>query len=426
MSKISCLNEIVSFDESFKSSINLYLNLNNRDKVLRYIPTKSSVSFLNEYLSAVRENKEHASLIIGPYGKGKSHLLLVLLAIVSMERTAENSEVVDKVIEKIKTIDDIGDDVADNILAIWNKKGRFLPVLITNTQGDLNQAFLYGLNDALKREGIEGLIPDTYYSIAIEKILNWEKEYPDTYELFASAVGEQGLSVAELKAGLAAFSKKELTIFTSVYPKLTSGSEFNPMVASDPLTLYKSVSEKLVEEFGYSGIYIVFDEFSKYIESQSGISSGNNMKLLQDMCELANDSKTAQIFLTLVAHKSIKEYGKYISIETINAFTGIEGRIIEKLFVTSSKNNYELVKNAIIKDETKLKDIPNHDLYLGATKADAFYQIPAFKSKFEKRDFDKIIFEGCYPLNPVSAYLLLNVSEKVAQKRKDIIYIYIK
>lgn len=420
MSKISCLKEIVSFDESFKSSINLYLNLNNRDKVLRYIPTKSSVSFLNEYLCAVRENKEHASLIIGPYGKGKSHLLLVLLAIVSMERTPENSEVVDKVVEKIKAIDDIGDDVADNIFAIWNKKGRFLPVLITNTQGDLNQAFLYGLNDALKREGIEGLIPDTYYSIAIEKILNWEKEYPDTYEMFANSVGEQGLSVAELKAGLAAFSKRELTIFTSIYPQLTSGSEFNPMVASDPLTLYKSVSEKLVDEFGYSGIYIVFDEFSKYIESQSGTSSGNNMKLLQDMCELANDSKTAQIFLTLVAHKSIKEYGKYISIETINAFTGIEGRIIEKLFVTSSKNNYELVKNAIIKDETRLKDIPNHDFYLGSTKADAFYQIPAFRSKFEKRDFDKIIFEGCYPLNPVSAYLLLNVSEKVAQNERTL------
>lgn len=59
--------------------------------------------------------------------------------------------------------------MADNITAIWNKKGRFLPVLITNTQADLNQAFLYGLNDALKREGIEGMIPDTYYSIAIEK-----------------------------------------------------------------------------------------------------------------------------------------------------------------------------------------------------------------------------------------------------------------
>ena len=420
MSKVGCLNEIIRLDESFKSSINLYLNLNNRDKVLRYIPTKSSVSFLNEYLKAVRNNKEQASLIIGPYGKGKSHLLLVLLAIVSMERNASNTKVVNELLAKIEKVDDIGVETADNIKVIWGKKGRFLPVLITNTQQDLQQAFLYGLSDALKRVGIVDIIPDTYYSLAIEKINNWEKEYPDTYELFVQAVGKQGVAVNELKAGLAAYSKKDLTVFTSVYPKLTSGSEFNPMVASDPLSLYKSISEKLVEEYGYSGIYIVFDEFSKYIESQSGVASGANMKLLQDMCELANDSNNAQIFITMVAHKSIKEYGKYISVETINAFTGIEGRIIEKLFVTSSKNNYELIKNAIIKDEEQIKDIPNYLTYLGECKMEEFYKIPAFKSKFEKKDFRKVVFEGCYPLNPVSAYLLLNVSEKVAQNERTL------
>ncbi len=420
MSKLNCLNEIIGFDESFKSSINLYLNLNNRDKVLKYIPTKSSVSFLNEYLVAVKQNKEQASLLIGPYGKGKSHLLLVLLAIVSMERNGANTEVVEELISKIRTVDDIGEDVADNIASIWKDKGRFLPVLITNTQEDLNQAFLYGLNDALKREGIAGLIPDTYYSLAVEKITSWEKEYPDTYDLFVRAVSEHGISIGELKAGLAAFSKKDLTVFTSIYPQLTSGSEFNPMVASDPLSLYKSVSEKLVEEFGYSGIYIVFDEFSKYIESQSGTASGANMKLLQDICELANDSKNSQVFITMVAHKSIKEYGRYISTETINAFTGIEGRIIEKLFVTSSKNNYELIKNAIIKDAERVKDIPNYAFYLGDAKMESFYQIPAFKSKFDRKDFKKIIFEGCYPLNPVSAYLLLNISEKVAQNERTL------
>lgn len=137
MSKINCLNEIIGFDESFKSSVNLYLNLNNREKVLRYIPTKSSVSFLNEYLVAVKQNKEQASLLIGPYGKGKSHLLLVLLAIVSMERNSANTEVVEALISRIKAVDDIGEEVADNIAAIWRDKGRLLPVLITNTQEDL-------------------------------------------------------------------------------------------------------------------------------------------------------------------------------------------------------------------------------------------------------------------------------------------------
>ena len=74
-------------------------------------------------------------------------------------------------------------------------------------------------------------------------------------------------------------------------------------------------------------MFVIFDEFSKYIESQDKKTAGSNMKLLQDICELANSSKHAQLFFSMVAHKSIKEYGKYLSAEIINSFTGIEGRI---------------------------------------------------------------------------------------------------
>ena len=57
--------------------------------------------------------------------------------------------------------------------------------------------------------------------------------------------------------------------------------------------MYKNIADKLVETKGYSGLYIVFDEFSKFIEGQEKVHSGNNMKLLQDICELANASKGA-------------------------------------------------------------------------------------------------------------------------------------
>lgn len=223
-----------------------------------------------------------------------------------------------------------------------------------------------------------------------------------------------------LRSDLRMYSKEALEIFRKIYPKVTAGSEFNPMAVSDVLPLYKSTSEKLVEEYGYSGIYIVFDEFSKFIESQNGASTGANMKLLQDVCELATDSQSAKVFFTMVAHKSIKEYGKYLSQELINSFIGIEGRIIEKYFVTSSKNNYELIKNAIVKDETKLEDIPHFDKYLGEEKLKAYWTLPAFKSNFLENEFRNIIFRGCYPLNPIASYLLLNISEKVAQNERTL------
>lgn len=102
MAKINSLRDIIQFNSNFKTAINLYLSLNKAEKVLGYIPTKSSVSFLGEYLKAVLENKEQATLLVGPYGKGKSHLLLVLLAVLSMKKTPESESAINELIDNVK------------------------------------------------------------------------------------------------------------------------------------------------------------------------------------------------------------------------------------------------------------------------------------------------------------------------------------
>lgn len=419
MKKIKSLKEIIGFNESFKSSINLYLSLNKPEKILGYIPTKSSVKVIGEYLENVLKNKEQSTMFVGPYGKGKSHLLLVLMAIISMDRTPENKTIIDVLINKIKKIDEIGEEVVNLIIEMWNKE-KYLPVLISGTSGDLNQAFLYGLNEAIKKDdNLQNIAPDTYFSIAIERIEDWRNNYKDTYIVFEKEIVNSGSSINELQTGLKMCSSEALETFKKIYPRVTAGSEFNPMAVTDVLPLYKGICEKLVEEYNYSGIYVVFDEFSKFIESQDGSAAGSNMKLIQDMCELASESKNSPIFFTMVAHKSIKEYGKYLSIDIINSFTGIEGRIVEKYFITSSKNNYELIRNAIIKDEDKLHEIEHVQNAIDDDSLQKYHQLPAFKS-FPRKDFENIILKGCYPLNPIASYLLLNISEKVAQNERTL------
>ena len=419
MAKINSLKDIIKINSDFKTAVNLYLSLNKPEKVLGYIPTKSSVNIMGDYLKAVMENKEQATLLIGPYGKGKSHLLLVLLAVLSMPRNDENNKIIEELKSNVSKVDELGTIASKLISNIWGKN-RFLPVLITDTTGDLKQAFLYGLNDALKRDGLLDLVPDTYYSIALKRIEDWEQNYVDTYSIFEKEIVKNGMNMSSLKTELKMYSKNALDLFKTLYPKVTAGSDFNPMAVSDVLPLYKSTSEKLVEDYNYSGIYIVFDEFSKFIESQDGHASGSNMKLLQDICELAADSQNSQIFFTMIAHKSIKEYGRYLSQEIINSFTGIEGRLIEKYFITSSKNNYELIKNAIVKDNNCLDNIPHFEKYLGTDCLRNFWSLPIFKSNFLENEFKNIVFRGCYPLNPLASYLLLNVSEKVAQNERTL------
>ena len=419
---VKTLSDVIKFDNEFKTAVNLYLSLNKIEKVNKYIPTKSSIAILNDFFVSILENKEKECLLVGPYGKGKSHLLLVLLAVISMERNEENYKVIKQLEQKINDVEGETNDVVKNIETIWNNK-RFLPVVINDTSGDLNQAFLMGMKDALNREGLIDLVPETYFSAAKQRIDEWEKLYPDTYLDFNEKLKEAGCTLQEMKAELEHFSKEALALFKSIYPQITSGSTFNPFDAnnfSDLKNIYKAVGDLLVEEYGYSGIYIVFDEFSKFIEGINENGVGSTMNILQGMCEWVAESSNIQTHITMVAHKSIKEYGKYLSQEIINGFTGIEGRMVEKYFVTSSKNNYELIKNAIIKNTESINGIPNIELLLGEKRADKYYQLPVFRSNFERDDFDKIVFKGCYPLNPIAACILLNISEKVAQNERTL------
>lgn len=414
---INKLSQIIQVNENFRNAINIYLNLNKKDKILSYIPTKSSVDILNAFLESVDKNINQSSILIGPYGKGKSHLLLVLLAIISLERNNDNDKIIQQL---IKSVNEVDKNVSETINNIWIKKGRFLPVLISSTYGDLNQAFLLGLNEALKREDIINIFPETFFKHAIAIIDNWAKNYSDTHRIFVQKLKEKEIIYSEIVTGLKNYEKKSLDIFKTIYPELTAGSQFNPLINSEILPLYKDVSQKLRDEYGFSGIYIVFDEFSKFIESRDKTSVGNDMKLLQDVCELALDSDSPQVFITFVAHKSIKEYGTHLSAEIINSYTGIEGRIVERYFVTSSKNNYELIKNAIQKDINVVKDEPKCNKYISDNVVNENYEVPAFRIMFNKADFRRIIVEGCYPLNPISSYLLLNVSEKVAQNERTL------
>ena len=74
-------SNFVKGNEGFQYSINIQYDLMNPNKISGYIPTKKSLEILNQYLiNAIIEDGDRASVLIGPYGKGKSHLLLILLS----------------------------------------------------------------------------------------------------------------------------------------------------------------------------------------------------------------------------------------------------------------------------------------------------------------------------------------------------------
>lgn len=402
------LVELVKIDHRFEKSVNLLLDLKDRSKLKLYIPTRSSVKLLAGYLNEVNSfSGKRANILIGPYGKGKSHLLLVLMAMLSGTVSAELEELM----VKIETIDK---DTATVIGNTYRKK-KLLPVIINPNSGTLAQAFVRSLAQALKYEQLQDVVPDNYFSEALRTIEQWKQLYKSTYKLFQQELGDQA---NHLLRGLESFDYTALNKFREIYPKLTSGSAFNPVIDDDVLSVYQSVNRAICEKHGYDGIYIIFDEFSKYVEGHSKEDFSSDMKTLQDICELCNSSRDEQLHLTCVAHKAIRAYGDLLSKEIKNAFQGVEGRLTEIPFVVSSQNNYELIADAIQKKavfDTWKRE--NKDY---VSMLEDSYQIKDLTVLFEGKDFEEIAVKGVFPLTPLTSLLLLALSEKIAQNERTI------
>lgn len=402
--------DFIKGNEGFQYSINIQYDLMNPNKIKGYIPTRKSIEILREYLlNVVVGDRDKSTVLIGPYGKGKSHLLLVLLGL--MCGTNDTKEL-GELVNKIKSIDNTCAEIALDVLN--NKK--YLPIVINFNSGDLNQAFLIALNQALKSQGIENILPDTYFDSALSVLEGWEK-YEHTITIVDSLVKKKSkVDLNTFKRKLKSFDTDSYEIFKEIFKEITSGIEFNPLINTDVVKLYEETNHILKEQYGFDGIIIVFDEFSKFIEASADINSSMNLKILQDFAELSSRSKDPQMHLVCVTHKTINEYISKIPQEKIDAWRAIEGRFKEVLFNASSQQNYELISNAIVKDLNKVKEI------LKNKELDSDKRVWSAQNLFNynNEEYMQHIVEGCFPLNPYSTYALPVISEKVAQNERTL------
>jgi len=404
-------SEFLKVNENFQYSVNLQFDINNINKIKEYIPTIDGCGILDFFVNSILEGKNRSTTLIGPYGKGKSHLLLVLLTILNNYDKNE-----DKAInEFIKKIENVDSKLGNKLQEIRNNKIKLMPVIINSNYDDLNQAFLLSLSEALERENINGIMLNTYFDIALNVINEWEENNKDLIKELKVVLKNYNLNISELKKQLKKYSKEYYDIFKRVYKVISKGQEFSPLVNSDIVKIYKDINHEIAN-LGYKGMFIAFDEFSKFLESSSD-NLMKDLKILQDFAELASRTKEdEQLHLCCITHKSINEYFKYFDESKANAFKTVEGRFKTIYFNSSIEQNYEIVTYAI-KKEKGFKDF-FEKFY---NKSENFYKsiqsLDVFKNT---NNIKKILFEGCFPLNPITVYALIELSEKIAQNERTL------
>ncbi len=169
-------SRMITVASGFQYSVNIGYDLGNDDKLKNFIPTQSALRLLEDILlSTSPTSRERARVLIGAYGTGKSHIVLMILAILMRRDRRLFSRTMSKIEENPKL-----KQLVDNYYAI-ESKNKILPVIITGSNTSLSQAFLMALQRTLSDNRLD-VMPETNYKAAVQVIARWEKEFPKTYD----------------------------------------------------------------------------------------------------------------------------------------------------------------------------------------------------------------------------------------------------
>lgn len=105
-----------------------------------------------------------------------------------------------------------------------------------------------------------------YFELIIEIIKIWENDYIEIYKIFKDKFKEKGISIKVFKDKINNYNEEVFEIFKEIYFKIIFGIEFNLLINLDIVWLFEEINFKLFELGNYIGIFVVFDEFSKFFE----------------------------------------------------------------------------------------------------------------------------------------------------------------
>lgn len=389
--------------EQFKSSINIKFDIGKEAIFERYIATGAHANAFRGILSGFIYRGTKTQIIYGAYGTGKSLLGTVISSMVCQ---TISSDAINRLATKFTAVDQ---DIYSDILKLTKLKRKYIPVILNGNQGDLRTAFLHAILTAVNAEGtIEIYLPGA--AAQIEQIIHlWQKDYPNTYGKLELELGKFNLNPEQLLKEIRNLDYDAIELFKTIYPELTSGMKFVEEVKGDFLTNLEFIASKLEEK--NLGLYIIYDEFGRYLQSVNEESIYRTMQDLQDIAELFNN-QLKNVHLTLITHMSMRNYFNSFDEKYQNEFQRIEKRF--KVFnIYSDNTTFLRIAANVIKEQVNQLPLITDNIRQSIRKFGLFTQ-------FNDTEKENIILSDAYPVHPATLELLPQLSAVFGQNERTL------
>jgi hypothetical protein len=427
------LNQLVEINQEAFISRAVSFNLMNTDKNLKLCkgfifnhdtnPTRAkntSVGILDAIRRSFHSSSEpNVHLIVQEYGKGKSHFALT---VANFFKLSHESEEVQGILNQLKCATSENSTTFQTLKA-YKERGKHLVICLSAADvTDMRKHFFQELNKELKSHDVTDAIAQKICREPLqflENLDNDKRQQADKYLIknFSMTVVDIERRMTENDFQAIDTVKKLCFELTGINPDFSSSIQIGEIIDDLVNKLCKG------ENAPFQGILILFDELYEYLRNWVTDTTGTGGLFLQNITDACDKHQGKIAFVSLtqktpsgitVSAKNSEDYKRIVSRidpNTYNPKASLE-LVLDGLLNQLESNGWESFL-------TKWRnDLNRKSLDVFSKKqVQTYYNDISWKHE----DFYRHLAIGCFPLHPLTSYLLCNLS--FAQGRSVIDFI---
>ncbi|QSJ17847.1 hypothetical protein JYQ62_02970 [Nostoc sp. UHCC 0702] len=418
------LNQLVEINEkgSIASSVNFGMMDDSQKNltlcesfIFNYESTKPELSTVG-ILDAVRRsyhsaNQPNIHLMIQQYGKGKSHFAI---AIANFFQKPCHSQEVQGILSQVEKATSGKSQAISEGLKLFKQNQRHQHLVIClsgDIGGDIRKQFLQQLIKSLETAGIQDSLAQHICREPLRYLESLNSKDKAKAEQYLQTVGNPD---GDFNSLIGLLRQNNSGVISTVKKLAVHITGFTPDFTAD--INIQAILEDLIknhctgENARFQGILILFDELNYYLQYWAVDQIGAGGSTLQNITNTCENYKGKIALLSFTQIEPNTAVG--ISANAKESYLKIASRLAPKDGSTyNPDSSLELViKNLlIIKDESIWQQFRSqwHNTLIEEARVAFEKRIKYYREKnWSFQEFYTQLSEGCFPLHPLTAYLL--------------------